>query len=176
MIDVMEKAHPRMKYVWFIRACLGLIVIAVFLIPTMFTVLLDVSNFFTTFISIAILIIIVYISIAAIWSWLYYRFYSYAIKDDVVLIRRGILFRRRVTIPYERIQNVSVSRSPLLLIFGLSSVQIETAGGAGLSAFRWTGSPYMAEGVIHGVINGETFADELIKRVKSTKSGSGMGN
>ncbi|GIG27744.1 PH domain-containing protein [Cellulomonas marina] len=55
------------------------------------------------------------------------RALQYAERDDDLLIRRGILFRQLVVVPYGRMQYVDVSAGPLARRFGIASVQLHTA-------------------------------------------------
>ncbi len=82
---------------------------------------------------------------------------------------RGILFRKRITIPYMRIQNVNVARGPLLLLYNLSGVEVETAGQRGPP-----GGPYLTEGYLPGVEDGEGVADYIIEKVKRAKAREGL--
>ncbi|WP_129339939.1 PH domain-containing protein [Cellulomonas endophytica] len=52
---------------------------------------------------------------------------QYAEREDDLLIRRGILFRSLVVVPYGRMQYVDVSAGPLARRFGIASVQLHTA-------------------------------------------------
>jgi len=63
-----------------------------------------------------------------LWSDLFYDRYLYMIGDDGVYINRGIWFKSNRTIPYERIQHISVTRGPLEILFGISDLNIFTAG------------------------------------------------
>lgn len=58
------------------------------------------------------------------------RALGYQLRQDDVVFRRGILFRRQVAAPYGRLQLVDISRGPLSRILGLSEVRIVTAAAA----------------------------------------------
>lgn len=58
------------------------------------------------------------------------RAIGYAEEDDDLLVRRGILFRRLVVVPYGRMQAVDVTAGPFLRAAGLASVQLHTASAA----------------------------------------------
>ncbi len=51
----------------------------------------------------------------------------YAERDDDLLIRRGIMFRELVVVPYGRMQYVDVSSGPLARRFDIATVQLHTA-------------------------------------------------
>jgi len=67
----------------------------------------------------------------AFWiaTW-WYRNYTYELTDTVFKKRFGILTKRETGIPYERIQNIDVVSPLLYRIFGLSKLNIQTAGGS----------------------------------------------
>lgn len=64
------------------------------------------------------------------------RAMGYLEKDDDLLLRRGILFRRHVAVPYGRIQYVDIRQGPLQRAFGLTYIVITTAGGGTASTFE----------------------------------------
>ncbi|ARD48019.1 PH domain-containing protein [Sporosarcina sp. P33] len=51
-------------------------------------------------------------------------------KDDLV-ITRGLLERKRVTVPLKRVQNITIAENPLRQLFGYGAVVINSAGGVG---------------------------------------------
>ena len=55
---------------------------------------------------------------------------AYAERADDLLVRRGILFRSLVVVPYGRMQYVDVTAGPLARRFGIASVQLHTASPA----------------------------------------------
>lgn len=58
------------------------------------------------------------------------RAIGYAERDDDLLIRKGILFRELVVVPYGRMQFVDVQAGPLDRWGGIAKVQLHTAAGA----------------------------------------------
>jgi uncharacterized protein len=58
------------------------------------------------------------------------RAIGYAERADDLLVRRGILFRQLVVVPYGRMQYVDVSAGPLARKFGIAAVQLHTASPA----------------------------------------------
>lgn len=55
------------------------------------------------------------------------RALGYAERAEDLLIRRGILFRELVVVPYGRMQYVDVSAGPVQRRFGIATVQLHTA-------------------------------------------------
>jgi putative membrane protein len=64
-------------------------------------------------------------------SWLRFRFH---LDEDDIRIERGILNRTVRSIPYDRIQDVSIEEKPLARLLGLGEVKFETGGGEGEDA------------------------------------------
>ena len=58
------------------------------------------------------------------------RAQQYAERDDDLLIRRGIMFRSLVVVPYGRMQFVDVKAGPIDRGFGIARVQLHTASPA----------------------------------------------
>jgi hypothetical protein len=71
--------------------------------------------------------------VAAFAAWLAWliprqvRAIGYAERDDDLLIRKGILFRQMVVVPYGRMQFVDVQAGPLDRWGGIAKVQLHTA-------------------------------------------------
>ena len=68
--------------------------------------------------------------IAALLWWLIGRqvaAISYAERDDDLLVRRGVLYRSLVVVPYGRMQFVDVAAGPLDRALGIARVQLHTA-------------------------------------------------
>lgn len=55
------------------------------------------------------------------------RAMAYAERADDLLIRRGIVLRSMVVVPYGRMQYVDVTAGPLARAFGIATVQLHTA-------------------------------------------------
>lgn len=69
--------------------------------------------------------------VLALWSWWLIgrqvAAVGYAERDDDLLVRRGIMFREIVVVPYGRLQYVDVKAGPVDRLFGISQVQLHTA-------------------------------------------------
>lgn len=71
--------------------------------------------------------------VAALWLWVaivisrQVRAIGYVERDDDLLLRKGVLFRSLVVVPYGRMQYVDVTAGPLARAFGFASVQLHTA-------------------------------------------------
>jgi membrane protein YdbS with pleckstrin-like domain len=58
------------------------------------------------------------------------RSWGYAEREDDLLIRRGVLVRRLVVVPYGRMQFVDVRMGPVERALGIATVQLHTAAAA----------------------------------------------
>lgn len=56
---------------------------------------------------------------------------GYVVRDRDILFRHGVVWRSVTAIPFNRIQHVETSSTPLDRKFGLATLQLFTAGGSG---------------------------------------------
>lgn len=59
-----------------------------------------------------------------------YKQWSYRINEEEISFTEGILFKRSVTIPIIRIQNINFSEGPINRKFNLANLKVGTAGGS----------------------------------------------
>ncbi|WP_353807459.1 PH domain-containing protein [Agromyces sp. SYSU T00194] len=58
------------------------------------------------------------------------RSIAYRLREDDLLFRRGILYQRRVAVPYGRMQLVDITRGPVARWLGLADLKLVTAAAA----------------------------------------------
>lgn len=79
----------------------------------------------------ALLLLLVVVVAALAWAWWLVgrqvAALGYAERDDDLLVRRGVMFRSIVVVPYGRMQFVDVQAGPLARKLGISTVQLHTA-------------------------------------------------
>ncbi|PFG37312.1 hypothetical protein ATL41_2067 [Flavimobilis soli] len=63
----------------------------------------------------------------AIIIWRQVRAIGYVEREDDLLLRKGVMFRSLVVVPYGRMQYVDVTAGPLARALGIASVQLHTA-------------------------------------------------
>ena len=56
-----------------------------------------------------------------------YARWRYEVSEDYLDIAKGIIWRKRYTIPFIRVQNTDTRQGPILRAFGLASVTVSTA-------------------------------------------------
>ena len=103
------------------------------------------------------------------WSYLSWHFYRYELREDGFRKEHGVIWKKYVTIPYERIQNVDIYRGILARILKLSDLHIQTAGMS-IGSGSYGG---LSEGRLPGlsVQVAEQLRDELIKRARGKYQG-----
>ncbi|MCX6775781.1 MAG: PH domain-containing protein [Candidatus Micrarchaeota archaeon] len=62
-----------------------------------------------------------------LYHYIYYKTYYFNIKEDVLVIRKGVFMPDEISIPYNRIQDIYVNRDFLDLILGLYDVHVSSA-------------------------------------------------
>ncbi len=60
----------------------------------------------------------------------YFKFYYY-VKDDELIIEKGLLQKTRLNIPFDRIQTINFRQNPIHRFFNVVSLEIDTAGSKG---------------------------------------------
>ncbi|WP_294324572.1 PH domain-containing protein [uncultured Sphingomonas sp.] len=77
---------------------------------------------------VGILVLPIWLVIGPYWVKRYHAALRCEVTDRNVVIGKGLLFRRELTIPLDKIQDISIREGPLLSAFGLLQLRIETAG------------------------------------------------
>jgi len=97
------------------------------------------------------------------WAQLAYKNYRYELAQDRINIQRGVIWKRHVSIPYGRIQNVNIVRGPVTRMLGLADLQIQTAGMSGIA---------MVEGRIPAITPEEAkqLKDQILSKLSGTKN------
>lgn len=88
------------------------------------------------------------------------RAIGYQLREDDLLFRRGIMFRRIVAVPYGRMQLVDINRGPIDRALGLSELKFVTA-----AASTGVVIPGLPEAVA------DRLRDELVALAESRRAG-----
>jgi len=112
-----------------------------------------------------------YLVLCFVWAKLTYHFYRYELKDIGFRKESGVIIKKYVTIPYDRIQNVDINRGILDRLLGLSDLRIQTAG-ASATVSRYGVMGGGAEGRLPGVSVeiAEQLRDELVQRARGPRN------
>jgi len=79
--------------------------------------------------------VLIYMGANALWVIValllvgpYYRSISYELRDEEMVVRKGILTRTVQTMPYRAVTNVEVKRGPLDRLLGIGGIHVHSAG------------------------------------------------
>lgn len=75
--------------------------------------------------------ILIVFAIWAVWIPWYYTTVVYRLTADEISWRRGVWFKRTGIVPYSRITNIDIVQGPVMRVFEISSLRIQTAGYSG---------------------------------------------
>ena len=125
------------------------------------------------FIGGTISILIIFI-IYNIWVITYYPRYRYALGREGLLINRGIWWKYRRTVPYARIQHISIDQGPIEQIYGIYRVNSYTAGTGSIGGASAGSKITGPEGQILGVRQPDPLRAEILKYVMQSRLGDGV--
>lgn len=91
----------------------------------------DNENFFSKYIGMALFYWVLFMIFITIVNYIYQRWYFavyyYDLNEDYIVIKKGPITPKEITIPYERIQDVYVDQDIFDRIFGLYDVHLSSA-------------------------------------------------
>ncbi len=168
----MEKLHPKAVWIFFFRFFFRGLVLFIFSSVWLGAFLSNLGKKIS-FVWWIILIFIIYTILCYVWSRLTYRFWLYELTENAFKKEHGVIWKKYVSIPYERIQNIDIRRGIIARILGLSDLQIQTAGYSAVHYGRGRMAGIGAEGYLPGLEKSEAekLREEFITRTKSTKQG-----
>jgi len=100
----------------------------------------------------------------AFWIPRYYLSVSFLFTEGEIVVARGVWWKHKSTVPYNRITNIDISQGPLSRRFGLAKIRVQTAGYSATGA-----GGAMAEAQIFGVKNFEEVKDFILGMVRRIK-------
>ena len=125
-----NQLDPRVKNVWRINDAIWIVVVfACLAMPAaMFTssdAMAPVGRMLLT--AVAVCFIVALVVWLVVLPPIRYARWRYEVSEDYLDIAKGIIWRKRYTIPFIRVQNTDTRQGPILRAFGLASVTIATA-------------------------------------------------
>lgn len=132
------------------------------LIPVVFVVFL-VDAWIAAVVALSAFIpLIVVVIVAMSWIPKYYSSIKYVFEDDKLIVTRGVWWRTKSVVPYNRITNINIYQGPISRHFGLARLSIQTAGFSGVSS----SGHRTAEAEIIGIKSFEETKDYVMNFVK----------
>ena len=175
----MKQLDPKAVWFFFFGYILRLLVpVAIFVIWGIFALLgglengsKNINDFSFSFLNWLWVIIPIFLVFCFIWAKLTYHFYRYELTDAGFRKELGVIYKKYVTIPYDRIQNVDIYRGILARILGLSDLNIQTAGMSA-TVGRYGAIGGVSEGQLPALSrkDAEQLRDELIQRTRQSKN------
>lgn len=148
-----RRVSPRYVWVDLVGSIIsGLVATAAFTVPFWLTQLL-----WLLVIPAAVFVIVI---IVAAFTPRRVRSIGYRMRDDDLLVRRGIMFQRFAAVPYGRMQLVDINRGPLARALGLAELKLVTAASA--SNVTIPGLP---------MADAEELRDRLVELAESRRAG-----
>ena len=167
----MQRLHPRAVWLLFFQYTFTWYLL--YIIFTAFSFNLARESFIKTDSLFSLFLSVVLISLFSyLVARLKYHYWRYELADKSFNIERGIILKKYISIPYSRIQNIDIYRGLLARLFGLSVLQIQTAG--------YTGGMYgrarvgvKPEGTLFGLDfkTAKKIRDKLLKKMKDKQPG-----
>ena len=69
--------------------------------------------------------------LSIVWTMITHFDFKVTVQDERIVITRGLIEKKRITIPLNRVQAVQIVENPIRQMLGFATVQIESAGGSG---------------------------------------------
>lgn len=125
-----------------------------------------------TFIIMSFFYLILAIVVGEIYARMAYNRWFYEFTEHQLRMERGIIWKKYSNLPYERVQNVDITRGILARMLGFSSVHIQTAGFSYAANGRGMGS----EGHIPAVTmhEAEQIREFLMKKISHNGRKQGL--
>jgi len=66
-----------------------------------------------------------------LWIPAFYKSLEYVIDSDSVKMKKGVFWKKRVTVPFTKITNLDVTQGPVQRVFDIGTIHVQTAGAGG---------------------------------------------
>ncbi|MFC1649544.1 PH domain-containing protein [Patescibacteria group bacterium] len=172
----MKQLHPRSVWLFFAQYLVVIFFVYFFFISWLVSLLLSAfTDSIGGLFGIGLLNIIIWIVFSYAFAKWSYNAWKYELSEDALKVEKGVIWKRYVSIPYERIQNVDIHRGIMDRLLGLSDLHIQTAGFSGYGN-RGFGNMFSSEGRLPGLLpqDAEALRENLVKRAKGKKPSGGV--
>jgi len=109
--------------------------------------------------------IIVALLVVLYWIPRFHSSIKYVLDEDEIVVTRGVWWKTKSVVPYNRITNVNIYQGPISRHYEIGRLAIQTAGFSGVSSSGYK----TAEADIIGIRNFEDVKDVVMSFVKGTK-------
>ncbi|HJJ29583.1 MAG TPA: PH domain-containing protein [Methanocorpusculum sp.] len=131
MVKLDEDFKPAKKYTTYLALASVVVVILIWAccVGWVYFVAID-EPIFVLIGQISLGILALLVVFVLFWSRLYYVSVVYHLNETEMTWKRGVWFRKTGIVPYNRITNVDIAQGPVMRLFGISNLKVETAGGS----------------------------------------------
>jgi membrane protein YdbS with pleckstrin-like domain len=102
---------------------------------------------------------LVVMGLILVWIPAFYKTLEYVIDSDSVKMKKGVFWKKNVTVPFAKITNVDVTQGPLQRAFDIGTIHVQTAGAGGQPGMK-------AELVMMGVRELDGTKETIMNRVR----------
>ena len=157
--------NPDLKKLYYTYLAIATIVFLAWILPVTATAFIFLPFNSASIIATSLLVPL-FLLILFVWYWInqYYASISYALTDNEIVVHKGVWWKNKSFVPYNRITNINIEQGPISRHFQLGTVLIQTAGFSGGAGSAGGLKP--AEAVIFGVKNFEEIKDKIMDFVR----------
>jgi membrane protein YdbS with pleckstrin-like domain len=99
----------------------------------------------------------------------------YIVTDRSLRVREGAVVVKEKTITYANVQNLRVVQGPLMRLFGIWHLMVDTAGGGGAAAEAKQG-PSLHSVKVAGIAHAHQVRDQILGHLRQRGLGAGLGD
>jgi len=157
------RPHEDLKELYYVYLALGSIILYLsWAVPLCISVLSSERIIAIYAMASLFLLFVAIVAFITFWIPKFYGSIAYLLTESDIIVERGVWWKHKSIVPYNRVTNVEVVQGPLSRRFGLGKISIQTAGfsaGGG-------GSQKVAEAVILGMKNFDEVKDLVMNMVR----------
>ena len=126
----LRKLDKSVLKLWYIRAAIeALVLIGAFISAIIILTASGASSDVMTVVLLGVgMPVLLLLALVLTLPGLRYKMYAWGYDDKRIIVKKGVVFRKRVVIPVCQIQDLHRKQGPLMMMFKLSDVTISTAG------------------------------------------------
>ena len=167
-INEQFEAHPDLKKLYYTYLAIATVIFLAWILPVTAAafIFLPINN---ALMVASFLLVPLFFAIVFIWYWInrYYASISYTLTDNEIVVHKGVWWKKKGYVPYNRITNINIIQGPISRHFQLGTVLIQTAGFSGSAGSAGSFRP--AEAAVFGVKNFEEIKDKVMDFVREIR-------
>ena len=167
-INEQFEAHPDLKKLYYTYLAIATVIFLAWILPVTAAafIFLPINN---ALMVASFLLVPLFFAIVFIWYWInrYYASISYTLTDNEIVVHKGVWWKKKGYVPYNRITNINIIQGPISRHFQLGTVLIQTAGFSGSAGSAGGFRP--AEAAVFGVKNFDEIKDKVMDFVREIR-------